>query len=269
MQLFGLQSFTRSALSYPLFEYPELEVANRDFQVPKLRLDYDTVSKLDLKHPINRMPMQFAFSTTLAGMGFHANSDGFNVLSNLRDLYIPLCKPTERQFKHPLLQPIASLDCISAQDWPTLVASLNGGWILGLEDIAGPLPHRSSASSSDRNTDGQLPPAPKLGECFTTPRRGVTLYGPWQLSMCEVEGARFFIVDSPFYGNALFLYRSEAGASQAAEHLWRRGNRNEIRQFTGFVRRIVHDEGWRTRLTTAVYREILDKEPPLDAPELG
>jgi hypothetical protein len=267
--LHGFQGFTSDGLLYPIFKYPELAISGRDFGNRKLVLTYASAGKLIVGRPINRLPMGFTYLPALESLGFEKDGSGNNALTNQWDLCIPLRKPTAQRFKHPLLKPIQALQSVSHQDWPLLVHSLEGDWVSSISEIAERLRGREPSEPADVLTSPGLPNVPRIGDFYKAPRESVDIYPPWIISNCVIEGQRFYIVDSPLYGDALYLYRFKEGAKLAAEHLARHGRRSEAREFAGFVQRVTHREGWRERLTAAVYDQILRRPVPPDAKELG
>jgi len=267
--LYGFQSFTSDGLLYPIFKEPEVTISGRDFGNRKLVFTYGSVGKLTVGRPINRLPMAFTHLPVLDSLGFYKDGSGNNALTNHWDLCIPLHKPTAKRFQHPLLRPIQALQSVSEKDWPLLVSSLQGDWVSSISDVADRLRSRESAAHGEVLTSPGLPNAPKLGDFYKAPRESVDIYPPWIISNCEINGCKFYVVDSPLYGDALYLYRSRDGARRAAEHLARHGRRGAVRDFSGFIQRIIHREGWRGRLTEAVYEHILGQRMSADAKELG
>lgn len=267
--LYGFQSFTADGLLYPIFKNPELAISGREFGNRKLVLNYGSAGKLAVGRPINRLPMGFTYLPTLESLGFEKDGSGKNALTNQWDLCIPLHKPTAKRFQHPLLRPIQALQSVSAQDWPLLVRSLEGDWVSSIADIADRLRARESSGRGEVLTSPGLPDTPKLGDFYKAPRESVDIYPPWIISNCQLNGHKFYVVDSPLYGDALYLYRFREGATHAAEHLARNGRRSDVREFPGFIQRIIHREGWRRRLTEAVYEHILGQRMSADTNELG
>jgi hypothetical protein len=268
-QLYGFQAFSGDGLLHPIFKDPELAISGKQFGSRKLVLNYSSAGTLTVGRPINRLPMGFSYLSALELPDFPKDAAGHNVLTNQWDLCIPLHKPPVNRFKHPLLRPIEPLQAVSAQDWPLLVQSLEGDWVSSIADIADTLRSRESSPRAESLTSPGLSSGPKPGEFYKAPRESVDICAPWIISNCELNGQKYYVVDSPLYGDALYLYRYKEGAKLAAEHLARHGRRSAVREFPGFLQRIIHRDGWRRRLTEAVYEHILGKELPPHARELG
>jgi len=80
------------------------------------------------------------------------------------------------------------------------------------------------------------------------------------VSNCEIEGHKFYVVDSPLYGNALYLFCYKEGANKAAEHFQTHGTRLAAKYYPGFTRRIIHTDNWRQILAQEVFSSFLNRK---------
>jgi hypothetical protein len=204
--------------------------------------------------------MTKAFDPELKGLVRSVSPRGWNVETNFLDISIPLVKPSQEQLQHPRLERIRSLGVVPRYMWERLVTSIDGDFLLSVEDFIRSLERSDRGTQQDKIHESE--PEPSVvgeGKFYKEPRQNLRMYGPWMLSTVRVEGALFYVVDSCAYGDALYLFRTEEGAKLAAEHFQRFGLRREARSFSGFVQRVLHTEFWRENLTEAVYRHILNQ----------
>ena len=256
LKVYGVQNYTPGEPLSLLTERPTLEVADKRFNKSPITFSFN--SKIPVNQAFNRHALQFCYDPMIAKLGFRSNSSGANALSNLWHISFPLEKPSPEQFAMPELAPIRGLMEVPRESWGSLLRAIEGDDLDSVRIV--PVIGRDTDSTETRNrqaTDKELETA-TTGKFYKAPREAITLVGRWVISHCKQDNIPYFIVDSPMYGDALWVFRSFPTALSAAKHfVSKSGTRIQATWFPDFVKRIPHTEHWEANLKECIEQQII------------
>lgn len=176
--------------------------------------------------------------------GWPADSGGFNVLTDFREISIPLCYPAD--WDDERVKNIVGLRSFRPRDWRQVIWYLEGKYI---ESVAAALDAKiedtgeeDDAVTRERKAVEPRPAETPVGQCYDGAYHSFRTVGAFFLYEILCANGSVWCIDSPAYGVAFRAYHSRDAASAYANGVRDGGVPHTFR--------VIHDEGgdWRIRV---------------------
>lgn len=240
--------------------YGELLIPRGDsrFGLTPIEVSYRSCETFKINQVLNRFPLTRAFDPELQKRGFPKDKDGNNALTDFNTYSFPLLKkPTAEQFNDRFFDSILVAENWPEAHWEEIMEDLEGENLRKLEFTHYEERERKEPEKAESGSSEATETHAKDGECYSGPREGISYAYPYKLFHCSKDGRDYQIIDSRNWGRALYLFCNREAAEDALKHLaGRKGKREDVANFPGFVRKIMHSGEWQNRLERAIRKEI-------------
>lgn len=217
-------------------DYPSFLAYHERFRKTST-IDYETASRFVPGQVLNpKRPLERVYDPWFED--FPKDEGGKNALSNLEGISIPLYWP--ENWDHPALAGMQALRTWGERSWEAFIYFLQGKMVDSLEALL-----TNSCVELERLPKGavrygSVSDLDRRGQCYHGEYLSLTVAGPYFIFEVSCGECTVFVLDSPFYGVAMRVFRSKEFALSYAQGGAERAGvlRNSEAQLS---RPIVHD----------------------------
>ena len=210
----------------------------------RVKFTYDFFNRLNAGSNITYLKLGRKYDKTLAELGFKAQSDGCNVVSEL-NTSIPLERPWKaEQWNHPLLADVRGLIRVKRGYWSKLIDILVERSMWGAKGLELPKITDTELEECVASETGVRRDRDHCGECYDGDSEGIAIWGEYLGFPRRLPGSdKLYCIVDTFEEKAVRIFDSIDKARAFA--LVGRCNTPEDHQR---LKWIPHTEGWRDRV---------------------